>query len=167
MPATFIVGVMGPGTHASSEVLDKAFQLGKFIASEGWITLSGGRKAGVMDAVSRGAKENGGLTIGILPDTRLHAVSDYIDISIITDMGSARNNINVLTAHVVVACGVGAGTLSEVALALKAQKPIILLDYPPEGIQFLQMIDTQRHIHIASSVEETINLIQEILKIRI
>lgn len=154
---------MGPGENASSQNIEDALQLGKCIAAEGWITLSGGRNVGVMDAVSRGAKENKGLTIGILPDAGLYSVSDYIDIPILTGMGSARNYINVLTAHVVVACGIGAGTTSEIALALKAQKPVILLGYPPEGIHFLQMIDTHRLIRVVTSTAEVIKEIKKIL----
>lgn len=52
---------------------------------------------------------------------------DAVDIAIITGMGNARNNINVLSSHVVIACGMGAGTAAEVALAVKAGKPVILL----------------------------------------
>ncbi len=61
-----------------------------------------------------------------------------MDIAIVTDMGSARNNINVLSAHVVVACGMGAGTASEVALAIKAGKPVILLDDNWESMAFFR-----------------------------
>lgn len=65
--AKTVIGVMGPGDNATKEECDSAFELGKLIANKGWILLTGGRNVGVMEAASRGAKEAGGLTIGILP----------------------------------------------------------------------------------------------------
>ncbi len=58
---------MGPGEGAKPEVCTTAYQLGQLLAQRGWVTLCGGRSSGVMEAVSRGAKEAGGLTVGILP----------------------------------------------------------------------------------------------------
>ncbi|MBW1695943.1 MAG: TIGR00725 family protein [Deltaproteobacteria bacterium] len=124
-----IIGVMGGGSVCAEDA-DNAYRLGRLIAKEGWILLNGGRKAGIMDASAKGAKDHGGLTIGILPDDTCHGASDYIDIPIITGMGNARNCINTLTSDVVVACPGGAGTLSEIALALKNNKPVILLNFP-------------------------------------
>lgn len=131
-----IVGVMGPGERAREDQVRDAYELGRLIAKEGWVVLSGGRNAGVMDAVSRGAKEAGGLTIGILPTLDREMISAAVDIPIITDMGSARNNINVLTSDLIIACGMGTGTASEVALALKANKPVILLTENEEAKRF-------------------------------
>ncbi|MGL4881753.1 MAG: cytochrome, partial [Waterburya sp.] len=65
--AMTIIGVMGVGNLATPKDLELAFQLGQLIAENGWILLTGGREAGVMDAASRGAKAGGGLVIGILP----------------------------------------------------------------------------------------------------
>jgi uncharacterized protein (TIGR00725 family) len=122
-----VIGVMGPG-RASCVQLRSATELGEGIARNGWVLLTGGRAAGVMDAVNRGAKRvPGSLTIGVLP-TAGTRVSRFVDVAIVTDMGNARNNVNVLSSDVVVACGPGGpGTISEVALALKARKPVILL----------------------------------------
>lgn len=89
-----------------------------------------------MDAVSRGARERGGTTIGILPTSDPSSASDGVEIAIFTGMGQARNNINVLSSAIVVACGMGAGTAAEVALAIKAQKPIILLGVETEALSF-------------------------------
>lgn len=122
-----IVGVMGAGENARSEDVANAYRLGELIAREGWVVLSGGRAAGVMEAVNRGAKSvPGSLTIGILP-SRESVASEFVDVAIVTDLGNARNNVNVLSSHVVVVCGKGeAGTVSEIALALKARKPVVL-----------------------------------------
>ena len=98
----FIVGVMGAGENARSEDSTRAYQLGELIAREGWVVLSGGRAAGVMEAVNRGAKSvPGSLTIGILP-SRESVASEFVDVAIVTDLGNARNNVNVLSSHVVV-----------------------------------------------------------------
>lgn len=131
-----IIGVMGPGSDASESDRVNAYELGKLIAQEGWVLLTGGRNAGVMDAASAGAKAANGLTIGILPTADDSNISDAVDIAIITGMGSARNNVNVLSSDVVIACGMGAGTASEVALAIKANKPVILLTDHQEGQRF-------------------------------
>ena len=137
----FIVGVMGPGDHAQKKDVEAAYELGRRIAQEGWILLSGGRNSGVMDAVSRGAKSAGGLTIGIMPTKKRETISKYVDIAIITEMGSARNSINVLTSDVVAVCGMSAGTASEVALALKADKDIILINPEKNSTQFFKSLN--------------------------
>jgi uncharacterized protein (TIGR00725 family) len=125
-----IVGVMGGGDEATAATCALAYELGAAIAAAGWALLCGGRRAGVMDAAARGATEAGGLTIGILPDGDLERASAFIDIPILTGMGDARNQINVLSSQVVIALRGGAGTLSEIALALVARRPVILLDFP-------------------------------------
>lgn len=157
-----IIGVMGAGESATPTDRENAYQLGQHIASENWVVLSGGRDTGVMDAVSKGAKSRGGLTIGILP--RQDALmSDAIDIPIITDMGNARNNINVLSSQVIIACGMGAGTASEIALALKARKPVILLSPDIVSQRFFQQLG-QDLVWIVDSVEAAIAQIKVILQ---
>lgn len=106
-----------------------AYRLGMLLAKEGWVVLSGGSNRGVMDAVSRGAKDGNGVTVGIRPGIDATNTSDAVDIAVFTGLGQGRNNINILTSDVVIACGhVEAGTLSEIALALKATKSVILLN---------------------------------------
>lgn len=128
-----IIGVMGPGNTPTKQDRADARQLGRLIAENDWILLTGGRHTGVMHAASRGADEAGGLVIGILPGADRGGASPHVHIPIVTGMGSARNNINVLSSDIVVACGSGPGTASEIALALKAGKPVILLNQPEEA----------------------------------
>jgi uncharacterized protein (TIGR00725 family) len=160
----FIVGVIGAG-RASAPDEENARQLGELIAREGWIVLSGGRNAGVMNAVSEGAKRvEGSLTIGILPTAGSDegSVSKYVDVAIFTGMGNARNNINVLSSHVVVACGAsGAGTVSEIALALKAPspRPVILLTDDEAAIAFFKKLGGEM-VTIASNPVAAIELIR-------
>lgn len=124
-----VIGVMG-GAMVADEVLESAHHLGTLIAERGWVLLTGGRDAGVMAAASRGAAESGGLVLGILPGENTAGAAPHVDIAIPTGMGDARNVINVLASAVVVACPGGAGTISEVALALKAGRPVVTLGFP-------------------------------------
>jgi uncharacterized protein (TIGR00725 family) len=154
-----IIGVMGPGDGASQEDIDHAYELGKLIAEQNWILLTGGRDTGVMNAASKGAKRSGGLTIGILPSENKDGMSGHVDIPICTGMGSARNNINVLSSDVVVACGTGAGTASEILLALKAEKPLVLLNPDNKLTAFLNQLSYPRPRQ-SQSAQETIALIK-------
>jgi len=117
------------GANVSDSDRKDAYELGKLIAENGWILLNGGRNCGIMDASARGARKNGGITVGILPDSDPEKLSDSIQIPIITGMGSARNIINVLSSSMVVACKGGPGTISEIALALKHGKKVVLMNF--------------------------------------
>lgn len=163
MASQIIIGVLGPGEAATPDQNDIAYELGKAIAQEGWTVLTGGRAFGVMDAALKGARQHGGLTIGVLPhDAR--GSSPYADIKIITGMGGIRNQINILTSHVIVAIGMSSGTSSEVSLALKADKKVILLQQDELTRNFFLKIGAHRVIE-ASDVNEAIGCIKKILAV--
>jgi len=130
-----VVGVMG-GSVADRETEDNAYELGRKIAERGWVMLNGGRPSGVMAASARGAHDGGGLTVGVLFDDDQDGAADGIDIVIPTGMGAARNIVNILASDVVVACRGSGGTLSEISLALRFGRPVVLLDFDP-GAAFL------------------------------
>jgi len=157
-----LIGVMGPGDSATPLDLQSAYQLGELIAQAGWVLLTGGRNVGVMDAASRGAKAANGLTVGILPDADSSQISLAIDIAIATDLGSARNNLNVLSSAVIIACGMGIGTASEVALALKAKKKVILLNNNNNSQEFFREL-APKNVFIAKSPAEAIALVREFI----
>ncbi len=157
-----MIGVMGPGELATEIDIKNAYQLGKLIAKENWILLTGGRNVGVMDAASQGAKEAGGLTIGILPSNHCKNLSDAVDIAIVTDLGNGRNNINVLSSDVIITCGIGLGTISEIALGLKNNKRIILLGEDKESQQLFKRLSPDLTF-IAVDIKQSIQLIKEIL----
>ena len=106
---------MGSGDKAQHEDTVTAYALGQAIAKEGWVLLSGGRKSGVMEAVNEGAKngDSNALTIGILPGKDKKQLSDCVDVGIVTGMDNARNNINILSSDVVIACGYGGSGTAE------------------------------------------------------
>lgn len=159
-----IVGIMGPGSKPTKQDLENAYQIGKFSAENDLSVLTGGYKAGVMNEALKGAKEAGGDTIAVLAFGDKTQASDYADHVIITAMGSARNNINVLSSDIVVACGIEAGTLSEIALALKAGKRVILLTENDEAKVFLKKLAEQQVI-IANTVDEAKNTIKTLLQL--
>jgi len=125
-----VIGVMG-GAGAGPGACDLARRLGRLVAEAGYVLLCGGRPSGVMEAAALGAREAGGLTLGILPGDDPDEAGESIRLAVATGMGHARNAINVLTSDVVVACSGGAGTLSEVALALKSGTPVVALGFDP------------------------------------
>jgi hypothetical protein len=89
-------------------------------------------------------------------------VSDQIDVAVFTDLGEARNAVNILSSDVVVACGVeGPGTASEVALALRAGRPTVLLAPSPAARAFFQTIGGGTTLHEAATPEAVIRLIEE------
>ncbi len=157
-----IIGVMGPGEKGTSIDVQNAYELGKVIAQEGWVLLTGGRNVGVMEAANQGAKSANGLTIGILPREDSKGISEAVDIAIFTDMGNARNNINVLSSDVVIACGMGAGTASEIALALKGNKKVILLTDEEQSKVFFKKL-LPENVYVVNGVEEAIATTKAIL----
>ncbi|MFW9767595.1 MAG: TIGR00725 family protein [Candidatus Thorarchaeota archaeon] len=124
MPAR-IISVIG-GSDANDQNLQLAEEVGKEIAKRGIILATGGL-GGIMEAASRGAKKEGGQTIGILPtDSKEHA-NEFIDIAIPTGLGYARNYLVAKIGDAVIAIDGSAGTLSEMAIAWFSSKPVVSL----------------------------------------
>jgi uncharacterized protein (TIGR00725 family) len=119
------IGVIG-GQICSEEEERLAYKLGGLLARQGAIIVCGGL-GGVMEAACRGAKEGGGVTIGVLPGPFRGDSNPYVDYAIATDMGQARNAVIVRTSDAVVAVGGEYGTLSEIAMALKMGKRVVAL----------------------------------------
>ena len=143
---------MGPGEGASELDCEHAYALGQKIAENGWIVLTGGRHSGVMHAAMKGAKAANGMTIGILPGQNKDEMSPHVDIPVITGMGEARNVINILSSDAVVACGIGLGTSSEISLALKNAKPVILFQTGKLTENFFQSFDNKPVIADSSNI---------------
>jgi uncharacterized protein (TIGR00725 family) len=120
------VAVVGSG-EASPDELSMAEEVGRLVAQRGGVLVCGGL-GGVMDAACRGARAQGGTTIGILPGLDRSAANPHVDVAIPTGLGEARNALVVRAADVLIAVGGAYGTLSEIALALGAGKRVIGLD---------------------------------------
>jgi uncharacterized protein (TIGR00725 family) len=103
---------------------EEAEELGRELARAGALLVCGGL-GGAMEAACRGAKGEGGKTLGILPGADRSAANRYVDVAIPTGLGEARNALIVRAADALIAIAGGYGTLSEIALALRAGKPVI------------------------------------------
>lgn len=137
------------------------------MAERGWIVLTGGRPAGVMAAACAGAKEvAGSLTLGILPAAE-GGVDPHVDVAVFTGMGDARNVVNVLTSDALVACGVeGPGTASEIAHAVKAGKPVVLLAAAPDAIGFFAGLQGGERISAAANPRDAALALERLLAAR-
>ncbi len=118
-----LIAVVG-GRDCSPEEAELAEEVGREIARRGAVLICGGL-TGVMEAACRGAWEEGGITIGVLPGERREEANPYVRIPIVTGLGEARNVIIVKSAHAVIAINGEYGTLSEIAYALKAGIPVV------------------------------------------
>jgi len=121
-----IIAVIGDSS-CSPEEAKLAESVGELLAQRGATIVCGGL-GGVMEAVCRGAKSKGSLTIGILPGKNSSTANPWIDIPVVTGLGEARNVMVVKSAQAVIAIGGSYGTLSEIAYALKSNIPVIGLN---------------------------------------
>ena len=117
------MAVVGPG-DAAPDVAAGAEAVGHGLAAGGAVVVCGGL-GGVMEAACRGAKEAGGTTVGILPGVDRRAANRFVDVAVSTGLGQARNVLVVRASDALVAVGGGYGTLSEIALALRAGKRVV------------------------------------------
>jgi hypothetical protein len=152
MPPLY-VSVIG-ASHCTDEQAALAEELGELLAARGCAVVCGGRD-GVMEAVARGVRLRGGVTIGILPDADRHRAAPDLTYSICSAIGHARNLSVVASGDVVIAVGGAWGTLSEIALARSLGRPVILLGSwsmaPPEGGEL-------DGVHRAESPHEAVDL---------
>jgi uncharacterized protein (TIGR00725 family) len=112
------------GQHPNEDVLPLAEAVGEGIARAGALLVCGGL-GGVMEAACKGAKRAGGTTVGIVPGLDPSEANPWVDIVIATGIGHARNLAVVASADAVIAVDGEFGTLSEIAFALRLQRPVI------------------------------------------
>ena len=150
------ISVIGASRCGASDYA-LAEEVGRLVAQEGATLVCGGL-AGVMEAAARGAKEAGGTTIGILPGHDRALGNRYLDHVLTTGMGHARNLAVVSSGDAVIAVGGGFGTLSEIGLAAKIGRPVVIL-----GGWRLQNDDGTEGVRYASSAREALALVREAL----
>ena len=120
------ISVIG-AANSDQETARLAEEVGKLIAEKGAVLVCGGL-GGVMTAVSKGAREAGGVTVGILPGTDRTEANPHLTIALATGLGYARNALVVQAGDAVIAVGGEFGTLSEIGFALQFGKPVIGLN---------------------------------------
>jgi uncharacterized protein (TIGR00725 family) len=134
-----------------------AEEIGRLVARAGATLVCGGL-GGIMEAAARGAKEAGGTTIGILPGHDRAAANRYLDHVLTTGMGHARNLAVVSSGDAVIAIGGGYGTLSEIGLAAKIGRPVVILT----GWQ-LEGREGEKGVRYAASAQEAFDLAAQAL----
>ena len=117
------IAVAGAG-DASPAMLERAAEVGALLARRGAVLVTGGL-GGVMEAACRGACEAGGTTLGLLPGSDRGAANPWVTVAVATGLGELRNGLVVRSADAVIAIGGAYGTLSEIALALKAGTRVV------------------------------------------
>jgi hypothetical protein len=157
-----LIGVLGPGEGAGQKDMDDAALIGELVAKAGWVVLTGGRVAGVMGAAAKGAQAAGGLTVGLLPSPDTLGASPAVDVVLATGLGEARNAVIALSAHACVVCGMNAGTASEVALAIRSKKPVVLIHPDEVTAKFFRMLDTDV-VRTVTSAGEAIEVLRGVL----
>jgi uncharacterized protein (TIGR00725 family) len=124
-PFNPIIAVIG-SRQCDFETSQTAFEIGQLIAERQAILICGG-VGGVMAAAAKGARQSGGITIGLLPGTDHNSANPDILIPLPTGLDYARNVLIARAAHGVIAISGGLGTLSEIAISLKMGKPVVSL----------------------------------------
>ena len=135
------------GSHGNDiKVEQLAHKVGEIVANMDCVLVCGGL-GGVMEAASRGAKEAGGLTIGLLPGKDKADANPYIDIALPTTIGYARNAIVASSADIIIALPGSHGTNSEICYGLVFGRPVLDLGgwkipgmIPVKGIKALPAI---------------------------
>ena len=149
----------------TSYPLDIAEKVGRLIAKRGAVLLCGGH-GGVMKAACRGAKEENGITVGIMPYTKEEA-NEFIDIAIPTTIGNVRNFIVANAGDVTIAIGGRWGTLNEISYRMMSDKPLILIKGTggcvDEIVNRCLMQDIESHFYVVNSAEEAVEKAFELL----
>ena len=154
---------MGAGKNATADDCELGRQLGALVAGKGWVLLSGGTALGVMDASCRAASEAGGLVVAVIAQSDDRKMSKYVDVPIFTGMLTGRNFINALSSDVMIACGtMAAGTLSEVAMSLRAEKDVILVECEADTEAFLKRLGRDK-VHIERTPEAAVARAEKLL----
>ncbi|MFP4654850.1 MAG: TIGR00725 family protein [Methanohalobium sp.] len=120
------IGVIGAG-ECDERIFKLAEEVGRGIARKNAVLICGAL-GGVMEAAAKGANEENGTTLGIIPGKNREDANPYIDISVVSDLGEARNALIARSSDVLIAVSGGYGTLSEIAMSLKMGKKVVVLE---------------------------------------
>lgn len=126
-----VIGSAGPEEYAYDKPVEAMYEaaecIGQLLADQGCIVVNGG-KGGVMEAVCRGAKQAGGITVAEVAGLGRGEGNAYVDIEVVTtDVGFRGPSTLIGMSDAVIALGGGAGTLQELAVAYRMQKPVVLV----------------------------------------
>ncbi len=146
-----IIGIMG-GSTASIKEVKLAYEIGKVVAKHEAVLLTGGM-SGIMEASSKGANEGKGLVLAICPTSKKEDLNSFVDIGVVTGMAGGRNYMNIKTSDIVIAIGSNsAGTLSEIAFTIQANKPLIIVNASKSMKSYLSEFKNE-NIYFISTVK--------------
>lgn len=132
------ISVAGASDRVPAELERLAAEVGRLLAERGAVLVCGGL-GGVMEAAARGARQAGGTTIGILPGESPAEANPWIEHAVATGSGHARNLAVAASGDALIAVGGGWGTASEIALARKLGRPVVVVGGGPavegEGVE--------------------------------
>jgi len=163
-----VIGSAGPEEYGfdkpDSKMYKAAEELGSLLASRGYLVVSGG-KGGIMEAVSRGAKSRGGIVAAETSGLDRFTSNKFVDVEIVTgDVGFRGPSQLIGMSDAVISLGGGAGTLQEICVAYRMQKPIILI--PGFGgwtdkLKDQKYLDERRLVkfQLASSPEQAVKML--------
>jgi uncharacterized protein (TIGR00725 family) len=121
------ISVIGAGGTIAPDLAGRAEEVGRLLAEHGAVLVCGGL-GGVMEAAARGARDAGGVTVGILPGESRGGANPWIDYAVVTGIGHARNLAVVASGDAAIAVGGEWGTLAEIGLARKLGRPVVILE---------------------------------------
>jgi uncharacterized protein (TIGR00725 family) len=137
------VAIVGPGAGATEPDRAHARRAGEWLARQGVVVLSGGL-GGVMGATAEGVRDGGGVCVGLLPGSSRAEAHPAHSVAIPTGLGELRNGLLVRAADAVLAINTSWGTMSEIALAVRTEVPVVLLGgwtMPAPGVVVTDSLD--------------------------
>jgi uncharacterized protein (TIGR00725 family) len=153
-----ILAIVGPGETATAAEVGMAERLAELAVRDGWVILCGGRAQGIMAGAARGAARGGGISIGLLPTSDRSGAAPELTVALATGLGEARNAVLARSCDAMAVCGMSAGTASEVALAAKAGKLVVMVGPAPLARDFFRNYGSR--VANVASVEEAVELIR-------
>lgn len=168
-----VIGSAGPEEYTSKrqpnkKVFDLAYELGVLIAQKNAILITGG-KTGVMESASRGAKDAGGITVGIVKGDQRNTANNYVDVEIATNtVGEGEEDILISSCDGIIVVGGGAGSLQELACAYRKAKPIVAIN-TVSGVSkdfSGRFLDSRKVVKVkgAKYPKQAVNLLFKIIK---
>ena len=157
------VAVVG-SAQCNTDTAALAEEVGRLLARQNAIIICGGY-GGVMEATSRGAVSEGGTVVGVLSEDDRSGANPFLTVSLVTGMRQARNAIIVRSSHAVIAISGGYGTLSEIGLALKMERPVVGLNTwkidQGDGVQHIFRAETPKE-----AVDYALELARDVFEIK-
>ena len=158
------IAVIGYNTQCTEVATKIAYEVGREIATAGAVLVCGGL-GGVMEAACKGAKENGGTTIGIIPQEEFSHANEFCDIVVCTGIGFARDFVVASSADGIIAIGGGVGTLIEMGVGYMTKKTVVAISGSGGVAEMYggKYLDERNRVKIltATDARDAVRIIQE------